>query len=274
MPNTNEILFFVPIWGNTLSEDDFIARAKASGYDGIETALLGTEKENDVFLQKISDAGLGLIAQQWQTAMHSDYESHKKEMITVLETACRAKPLKINTQTGKDYYSFEQNSELIAIAEDMSAKHGVQIVHEIHRSRFNAHPLLLQPYLKAFPEIQLTADLSHWCCVCESLLEDQQEMLESVMPKMRHVHARVGFSQGPQVNDFLAPEHENALLRHLSWWDSIVKIHQEQGYGTVTFTPEFGPAPYMPALPYTNLPIADQWQQNQAMMMLLKARYQ
>lgn len=269
----SQILFFAPIWGNTLNENEFFLKVKAHGFDGVEMALLGTDSEIDNSLQKLADHDLKLIGQQWQTAMHADFESHKTEMINVLERTCRYKPLKINTQTGKDFFSFEQNTQLIDIAESLAAKYGVQLVHEIHRSRFNAHPVLLKPYLAKFPNIKLTADFSHWCCVCESLLEDQQAMMDDVIPFVRHIHARVGNSQSPQVNDFLAKEHETALNQHLKWWDAIVSLLNKETISPITFTPEFGPAPYMPAVPHTNMPLSDQWQQNVEMMQLLRQRY-
>ncbi|MFC0178864.1 sugar phosphate isomerase/epimerase family protein [Thorsellia kenyensis] len=269
-----EILFFAPIWGNTSSFDTFISNALEVGFDGVEMALLGTDSEIECQLELLESKNLKLIAQQWLTAFDADFETHKKTMIKVLTEACRYKPLKINTQTGKDFYDFEQNVELIETAEDIAAKSGVEIVHEIHRSRFNAHPKLLLPYLAKFPTLKLTADFSHWCCVCESLLEDQSEMINSIIPFIRHTHARVGYSQGPQVNDFLAKENELALLQHLSWWDKIVDNLISETSGPVTFTPEFGPAPYMPCLPHTLMPVVCQWQQNVEMMRLLKARYQ
>jgi len=36
---------------------------------------------------------------------------------------------------------------------------------------------------------------------------------------------------------------------------------------------EFGPSGYMPTLPYTQQPVADQWSVNKFMLDLLKKRY-
>lgn len=101
--------------------------------------------------------------------------------------------------------------------------------------------MLLLPYLAQYPELPLTADLSHWCCACESLLEDQPQTLAQVLPLVRHVHARVGHAQGPQVADFRAPEAKPALDAHLAWWDAIVALRRAAGAERMTFTPEFGP---------------------------------
>jgi len=52
-----------------------------------------------------------------------------------------------------------------------------------------------------------------------------------------------------------------------------VQHRQKSGAQATTITPEFGPAPYMPALPYTKMPVASQWDINVYMMNLLKERY-
>ncbi|HAS19048.1 MAG TPA: xylose isomerase, partial [Flavobacteriaceae bacterium] len=41
--------------------------------------------------------------------------------------------------------------------------------------------------------------------------------------RTEHVHARVGFEEGPQVNDPQAPEWKKALERHLNLWETIAK---------------------------------------------------
>lgn len=41
----------------------------------------------------------------------------------------------------------------------------------------------------------------------------------------------------------------------------------------MTITPEFGPWPYMHAVPFTKMPSACQWDINTGMMELLKNRY-
>ena len=107
------------------------------------------------------------------------------------------------------------------------------------------------------PEINLTVDYSHWCCVCESTLEDQEDNLSKTYSRVQHIHGRVGYAEGPQVPDPRAPEYAHELQRHMSWWDNIVQAKQELGQTTITFTPEFGPPGYLHTLPYTNQPVAD-----------------
>jgi hypothetical protein len=48
-----------------------------------------------------------------------------------------------------------------------------------------------------------------------------------------------------------------------------VAAHRQAGSPTFTITTEFGPDPYMPALPFTRQPVTSQWDVNVFMMELL-----
>jgi hypothetical protein len=52
---------------------------------------------------------------------------------TVIRNAAAARPLFINSQTGKDYFTFEQNCRLLEVTAALAAETGIQIAHEIHR---------------------------------------------------------------------------------------------------------------------------------------------
>lgn len=269
-----EIRVLAPHWGsNHLPRQEFIERVRAAGFDGIEMSLPLAPAERDAWVRDIAAAGLLLAAQQWETVFHAGFDEHRAALDLYLRNACAARPIFVNSHTGKDFYTPAQNRELIALADAIGRAHGVPVYHEIHRSRFSGHPALLLPFLAELPELELTADLSHWCCSCESLLEDQPATLARTLPHVRHVHARVGHQQGPQVADFRAPEAQAALEAHLAWWDEIVRLRRAAGARRMTFTPEFGPAPYAQTLPYTGAPVSDAWALNVAMGELLRSRY-
>ncbi|GAB1483119.1 hypothetical protein MASR2M78_19350 [Treponema sp.] len=57
---------------------------------------------------------------------------------------------------------------------------------------------------------------SRWCTVAESYLEDQKEAVDAALSRTDHIHARVGFPEGPQVGDPAAPEWEESRLNSTS----------------------------------------------------------
>ncbi len=126
--------------------------------------------------------------------------------------------------------------------------------------------------MEKIPSLRLTLDISHWCNVHESLLEDQADTIAMALNRTGHIHARIGHQEGPQVNDPRAPEWKNAVTAHFAWWDKVVEQKRNEGK-LITMLTEFGPADYMPALPYTRQPVADQWAINKHMLDTLRARY-
>jgi sugar phosphate isomerase/epimerase len=260
------ILFFCTTWGQKKTGwDDFFAAIAAQGYHGLETGLPAKE-EREAFREGLEKYDLKFIAQHWETA-DAAIGPHRQKYEEHLRKLAALKPLFINSHTGKDFFNEEQNGSLLDIAERVTQDTGVQIVHETHRSRFAYAAHVTREYLRKRPSLKLTLDVSHWCAVAESLLHDQQEALELAIKHTAHIHARVGFEQGPQVADPSLPEYAEALDFHLRCWDSVVANH---GNEVLTITPEFGPLPYMPPGQPENI----QWQNNLYIMNLLKIRYQ
>ncbi|GLU51307.1 sugar phosphate isomerase/epimerase family protein [Dyadobacter frigoris] len=267
-----DISFYAPQWGNTLPFDTFCKNVKAAGYNGVEMSLPFDEKEKQEILAVIADHDLKLIGQYWQS-FERDLSEHLVNYEKHLRNLIAADPVFINCQTGKDYFSFSQNKILFDLAKRLSEESGIAIIHETHRGKCLYAANITEDYLTRIPDLRITLDISHWCNVHESLLEDQQEAVDLAIAHTAHIHSRVGHSEGPQVNDPRAPEWAEVLETHLKWWDKIAQIHSKNNT-QLTVTTEFGPATYMPVLPYTQLPVGDQWEINVHMMNLLKKRYQ
>jgi sugar phosphate isomerase/epimerase len=136
------------------------------------------------------------------------------------------------------------------------------VLHETHRGRPTFSTTETLRHLEALPALRLTADISHWMCVHESDLSDQQEALDRVVPRVDHIHARVGYAEGPQVPHPLAPEYGAALEAHVRFWQAVLDARRVEGREWFTLTPEFGPPEYMPCLPFTRQPVADAWDVN------------
>lgn len=266
-------MYFCPRWGSeNLSWESFCLKAKTSGYDGIEAVIPFDSNEINELKHCLKNYNLGLIGQYYQS-LEKDFELHRDQFITHMEHIATLQPLLIDAQTGKDFYSNEQNDILFKEAQRISDRTKVIIAHETHRNKalFAAH--ITATLLKRNQDMLITADFSHWCNVSESLLEQQDENVKLAISRAIHIHARVGHSQSAQVTDPRAPEWAIALQAHLNWWDQIVSFRNTAGARLLTITPEFGPAPYMPSLPYTTMPVANQWEINVYMMNLLRSRY-
>lgn len=220
------------------------------------------------------DPEFTFIAQHLTVPDNDTVDDYISRMEKNIRDLAALRPAFINSHTGRDHYSFDDNCKVLEATLNISRKTGVRILHETHRGRFSFHAASLIPYLKVFPELELVGDFSHFCTVSESLLQDQQDILMQVIPHVAHVHARVGYEQSPQVNAPFAPEWNDHLTLFKKWWQQVILSHEEKGGKQLTMTPEFGPAPYMPSMPFTQEPLADQWETNHRMMQHLKATFQ
>lgn len=264
------ILFFCPRWGSELlSWDVFCNKVKDAGYNGVEAGVPFDKDEQGAMQTALSKYNLLFIGQYWQS-FEKEFEAHKASYITHLHHLAKLHPIKIDAQTGKDYFSYEQNKELFDAADAFTKATGIVIAHETHRNKalFAAH--VTYNFLQQLPSLNITADFSHWCNVAESFLEDQQDAVELAIQQTIHIHARVGHTQGAQVTDPRLPEWNDAMQTHLQWWKRITAHHLQSNQESITITPEFGPAPYMMDHPATKKPLANQWDINVWMMNYLK----
>ena len=265
-----KLLFFCPRWGSELLNwTDFCKKVKAAGYDGIEAGVSFDAADKLVMQNALNETGLLLIGQYWQS-FESNFEEHQLSYKNHLENMATLNPVKINTQTGKDYFLAAQNEALFTIAANFTAATGIEVVHETHRNKalFAAH--IAKQYLERNNALRITADFSHWCCVAESFLEDQEDAMQLAMQHTAHIHSRVGHTEGPQVTDPRLPEGKEALAHHLNWWKQIIAMQKQKGTNNFSITTEFGPAPYMTHDPISKLPLANQWEINVWMMEYLK----
>jgi len=269
-----KLLFFAPRWGSEhLSCNDFLFKAKEAGYDGVEWGIPNetAREELDRVWEVVGKHQMPIIPQHYGT-YDADFNRHFDRYSAWLELVKPYPALKIDSQTGKDFFTFDQNKLLIDVATKHTKDCGVEVLHETHRNKalFAAH--ISREYLERIPELKITLDISHWVNVAESYLDDQSEAVSIAIQRAGHIHARVGYPEGPQVPDPRVPEWEDALDHHLKWWDRIAERFKNENK-VLTITPEFGAYPYMVHLPGSNAPITNQWEVNKFMMDLLMERY-
>lgn len=271
VPAQFELLILATNWGFQGTLEAFCAKAKADEYDGIEIWAPRKKKEQEKLIKSLEKYSLSLGVLVGVGA--SDFKQHFKEFKAYLEDAIKLKPLFINCHSGRDYFSFDQNRQIIEFSNELATSSGVPIYHETHRARilFAAH--ISKRFLETIPELMISLDISHWTNVAASLLMDQKKAVDLALSRTRHIHSRVGHQNAPQITDPRAPEWQNVMDIHFAWWDKVVQSHINLGK-RLTMTTEFGPPNYMAALPFTQQPITNLWEINNYMKDLWRKRYQ
>ena len=260
---------YYPLWGNeTTPLKEYCEKLVDAGYHGVEAFVPDEGLDGEEFRATLERHGLKFVAQHALT-LESDFAKHRETLDRRLRRLAALQPEFLSSQTGRDYFSFDENRELLVLAEEISKDTGVPIIHETHRGRFSFAAHALRPYLEKLPELKLTLDISHWCVVSESLLEDQEGAVEMALNRAEHVHARVGGPQTPQIIDPRSPVWETEVSRHLMWWRQIAERYVREGRDRMTVTVEFGPVPYTTVHPQHGKPLVEQWEANLAIRELL-----
>ncbi|MGM0878175.1 MAG: sugar phosphate isomerase/epimerase family protein [Bacillota bacterium] len=248
-----ELKLVKALWGMTEPLETCFKKIKEAGYSGVESPLPDHDVENQ-FKELLEKYELDYVP---QVVTRVDYLASFESQV---ERALGFSPLLINSHSAKDDMLYDDQLHFFESAVKIEKEANVTIVHETHRGRSMFTPWNTARLLNDINDLKINADFSHWCSVCESLLEDQSENLEIVIKRAYQIHLRVGYPGGPQVPDPRAPEYINELITHENWWKQIYLKRKEDGHSFLTVVPEFGPPPfYMHTLPYTNQPVSDLW---------------
>ena len=177
--NSMDLKILATNWGYKGSVDEFCARVKQEGYDGIEMWWPGEKKGQDELFAALKkhNLAIGFLCGSGE----ADYNKHLglfKDAVNAAAKQQVQRPLYINCHSGRDHFSFEQNGAFIEHTIALSRETGIRICHETHRSRimFAAH--VTKQFIRKYPDLHLTLDISHWCNVHESMLQDQQEAVD------------------------------------------------------------------------------------------------
>jgi hypothetical protein len=256
------------LWGVDLSQglSRHVPRWRQVGYQALEASyrICGDREE---FFRVLNGEGWAWIAQvltdsfddagHWKGNRRRSVEIHLKSLREQIEEAGEHGPLFFNAQTGYDGWSWSEAEEFYGRCLEMQRELGVTLAHETHRGRYFATPWATVPLLERFPDLELTCDFSHWVCVCERLLPDWGDAISIAARHCRHLHARVGFEQGPQVSDPRVEAWRVHVETHERWWREIWASQLARGFSQSTLTPEFGPPTYQLTDPATGRPLAD-----------------
>jgi len=257
-----ELLVFKTLWGHTGSIEHAVTAARKGEFDGIEgqaPANAGLRRE---FQTTLGNAGLEYIAEictagGYVPDRRASVADHLDSFRWQAEAAVECRPRFLTVIAGCDAWPLSASVEFFGAAMEFANQLGIAVSFETHRSRSMFNPWITRDLLLALPWMQLTCDFSHWCCVCERLIDTEPDVLALCAERAHHVHARVGYDQGPQVPHPAAPEFRAALEAHERWWQMIWQAQEQRGVTTSTVTPEFGPDGYLQCAPFTQTPAAD-----------------
>jgi sugar phosphate isomerase/epimerase len=274
-----EVKFYCTRWGaQHIPWEQFLDSVKSAGYAGVEWFPFGEKTDYWHVVNLLNERGLEFSIVMTVVDEPQDFQLYTTALENQLFSlsAIRSKhlaPLFITAQTGREFFTAEQVETCLAVCKKVSDKTGIPVYQETHRNKWTYAAYKVLPFLQKKSDLFLTLDISHWFCVSESYLHDQQAAVNLAILQTRHLHARVGHTQGSQVDDPAAAGYQEALNEHLKIWDKWVHLRRIQGDTSCTITPEFGPPPYMTCVNNKVNPFDKQWRLNLWMKRVLEDRY-
>lgn len=270
---------FKTMWGASGGIDDAIAQLVQAGMNGLEGPAPENQEAQRQMQALLDKHQLDYIAEittagTYVPDRHATLQQHLDSLEQKLKHSAALKPLFVTCLAGCDAWPEKTSIEFFTRAMELADHYNLQISFETHRSRSLFNPWITQRIVEQLPDILLTVDFSHWCVVCERLMDTELDVIHAIADNVQHIHARIGYEQGPQVPDPRAPEYKYALNAHQRWWELIWESQIRRGYTSTTMTPEFGPDGYLHEMPFSKEPVADLWKLNMWMATEEKSHFQ
>ena len=266
-----KLLLLRSVWSGSSDVDELIKQTVKAGFDGIEGPIPKEKSQRQQLRKHLSDRQITFIAEAatgtdpesesdwWVPRSDRTLADHLSDLKWTVDRADAMGALFVSTMCGYDAWSWQQNVDFFGQALELERTSGITISFETHRGRSLFNPWITRDLLAQFPKMKLTCDFSHWCVVCERLIDSEWAILEQCAQRVMHIHCRVGYAQHAQVTDPRAPEYAAALAAHERWWNLLWQVQAQRHMPQVTMNPEFLWDGYMQTLPFTKMPVADVW---------------
>lgn len=273
-----QLQLYKTLWGHPGTFESACRQAVARGFAGIEGPAPMSVAEQAQWRQLLANYGLEFIAEICTAGSYvpdrgATVQDHLDSLAQKLEASIALAPRFVTCIGGCDAWEEQDSAEFFQRALALAERFDVVISFETHRARSLFNPWVTARLCKQVPAMKLTCDFSHWCVVTERLLDGEEDVLEAIRPHAFHIHARVGYDQGPQVPDPRAERYHDALSRHLEWWRQIWRQKLADNAAVVTMTPEFGPDGYQAIDVVSDKPVGDLWAFNSWMAELLQQQF-
>ena len=195
----------------------------------------------------------------------------------VLELVARLGCDHVNLQPDVRPQRIEQCIPLLEGWRRLADEAGVAVNIETHRDRMTTDLLFTLQLLDCFPDLRLTADVSHYLVGREFAwpVDDvNHAMIHRILDQSWAIHGRIASREQVQIS-LGFPQHTGWVELFMGWWEYAIRSWRKRaGPGAIlTFLCELGPPPYAITGP-DGAELSDRWQDALAIKQMIRALWQ
>lgn len=236
-----------------------MARVRDAGFEHIE-CWLQDDEDGDLVRRKVANHGLHFAL--GHRPMNID------DTRRAVELAARWDAQWVLCQPASAYHSLPEVVQIVREGARIASDLGLRYFVETHRNNYTESLRQTLELIEAVPDIQITADFSHFVVVGEFYGWDGEGALERLQPvieRVAHVHGRI--SNGEQVQVDVGDGQTDPSARFfVRIWTQIFRTWRQSAKpgDILPFSSELGPPRYAITLPDGN-EFSDRWGQSLVM---------
>jgi hypothetical protein len=230
-----------------------LAMIHAAGFDGAGIRFIDPDfaAQATGFLR---DRGMVWQAQCYPTSVD--------DLKPVLELVTRLGADHVNLQPNVRPHRIEDCVPLLEGWRRLADQAGVAVHVETHRDRMTTDLFFTLRLLDCFPDLRLTADVSHYLVGREfawPVDDANHAMIHGILDHSWGIHGRVASREQVQVS-LGFPQHQGWVELFMGWWEYAIRSWMKRAGpdATLTFLCELGPPPYAITGP-DGAELSDRW---------------
>lgn len=154
---------------------------------------------------------------------------------------------------------------------------GVPVHVETHRDRMTTDLVFTLQLLDCFPDLRLTADVSHYLVGREfawPVDETNHRLIHRILDNAWGLHGRVASREQIQVS-LAFPQHQGWVELFMGWWEYAIRSWRKRAGpdAVLTFLCELGPPPYA-ITGADGTELSDRWQEALQMKDMIRQLWQ
>jgi hypothetical protein len=176
------------------------------------------------------------------------YPSSVDDLKPVLELVAKLGADHVNLQPDVRPYRLADCIPLLEGWRRLGEGAGVTVNIETHRDRMTTDLLFTLQLLDCFPDLRLTADLSHYLVGREfawPVDDTNHAMIHRILDNSWALHGRIASREQVQIS-LGFPQHQGWVGLFMDWWEYGMRSWKKRADpdATLTFLCELGPPPY------------------------------